>query len=198
MGQDTLLHAFEGRPGLDAQIVRQSRPGLAVGVQRVSLPAGTVQRQHELLPEGLAVGLLEREAAQLLDELPVEAERQLRVDPVLEHGQSQLVEARGFAARERLVGELHERRTAPQGECLSEVLHPPRQGRRRRVPCAHQPRGPRSAKHRVRPVRPAGGSQRCRSRDAHARRRARYAVGRCGRGAGDGRRRGPRQARAPR
>ena len=166
MGQDTLLHALEGRPGLDAEVVRQPRPGLAVDVQRVGLPAGAVQRQHELLPEGLAVGLLEREGPQLLDELPVKAERQVRVEPVLERGQPQLVETRGFAARERLVGELHERRAAPQGERLSEVSIRGGGVAIGELAAAISCERLEARSIEGAPARPAGGSRRCRSRDA--------------------------------
>ena len=61
------------------------------------------------------------------------AEGEIRFDPALERGQAQLLEARDRRLRERLVGEVGERRPAPERERLTERL-----GRRGRLPGAER------------------------------------------------------------
>ena len=63
------------------------------------------------------------------------AEGEIRLDPALERGQAQLLEARDRRLRERLVGEVGERWPAPEREGLTKRL-----GRRGRPePSARSP-----------------------------------------------------------
>ena len=62
------------------------------------------------------------ERLELADDLDVAAEREVGLEPALEGGQTQLLEACDRRLRERLVGNVGERRTAPEAEGLSEGL----------------------------------------------------------------------------
>ena len=66
------------------------------------------------------------------------AELELGVDPLLERGHAQLVQPRRLAPRERLVGEIGQRRAAPERERLAQQRRP-RAPPRRRARLAEQP-----------------------------------------------------------
>jgi hypothetical protein len=68
----------------------------------------------------LAQGVLGDEHLQLADDVGVPAGREIGVEPALERRQSQLLQAGDRRARERLVGQVGERRPAPQGERLAQ------------------------------------------------------------------------------
>jgi hypothetical protein len=57
---------------------------------------------------------------QLADQVGVAAERQVGLDPLLQCSDAQLLEASAFDLGERLAGELRQRGTAPQFECLAQ------------------------------------------------------------------------------
>jgi hypothetical protein len=61
------------------------------------------------------------ECLELADELGVLARREIRVDPLLERAEAQLLELRRMRLRERLVGEVGQRRPAPQREGLAQL-----------------------------------------------------------------------------
>src|SRR5205809_5370365 len=54
------------------------------------------------------------EAFEFADELPVSAEREVGVDPILVRGESKLLEPNDLRLRERLPGEIGERRATPE------------------------------------------------------------------------------------
>ena len=54
------------------------------------------------------------------------AERQVRLDPVLERGEPEVVEPPALVLRERLEGDVGECRATPQGERLVEARRTPR------------------------------------------------------------------------
>ena len=72
--------------------------------------------------------MLGDQALELADELAVATEGEIRVDAVLERGQVELVEPADLSLRPRFVGELGERRAAPELEGIAQDL---RGGRRR-------------------------------------------------------------------
>ena len=121
---------------LDPELVDERLARALIDRERVRLPAGAVERQHQLSPEPLAHGLLDDEALELRDELAVPGEREVGVDPVLERGQSQLLEPRDLRLRERLPREVGERCAPPQAERGAQRL-----SRAGRVP-VREPRPP--------------------------------------------------------
>ena len=63
------------------------------------------------------------------------AERQVGVDPILQHGLPGLLQARPVGLRERLVGEVRERWPSPQRQRLAQALGRDRRAtRRQRLP----------------------------------------------------------------
>ena len=82
----------------------------------LSLAAGPVEREHQLLPRALPERITSGETLELADHLRVLADRELRLDPVLERAESQLFQPRRLRPQRRLHGKIGERRTAPEGE----------------------------------------------------------------------------------
>src|SRR5215218_8843421 len=66
--------------------------------------------------------MLADEPPELGDEVGMAAERQVGLDPLLERAQAQLLEPADLFASEVLIGEVGERRTAPEGERLAQNL----------------------------------------------------------------------------
>ncbi len=118
--QDRGLELAQLRAGVDAELLDERLAGGAVGGERVRLPAGAVEREHELSARALAERLRLDERLELGDELCMPAEREIRLDPLLDGDRAQLLEPRDLGLRERLVQEVRERRAAPEGERLAQ------------------------------------------------------------------------------
>jgi hypothetical protein len=117
LAEDRLLELLQRRPRLQPQRVT----GLAHALERLQrggLAAASVLREHQLPAEPLAAGVLRRERLQLGRELAVAAERQVRLHPVLQRGQPELLEPRHLGLRERLIAHVLVRRPAPQSQRL--------------------------------------------------------------------------------
>ena len=113
LGQDLLLELPQRRARLEPELVER-RPRVAVGLERLRLPARAVEREHQLPAQTLAVRMLGDQRLELADELRVAAEREIGLDPLLERRQPQILQPPGLDPRERLLGELGQRRPAPQ------------------------------------------------------------------------------------
>ena len=104
------------RRRVGAQLVGEQPPGLLEHGQRLGRPARGGERPHELAAQALAQRVRgDERAAARRRSVPPGA--QVRVDPVLDGGQPQLVEPGRLVAP---VGEVGQRRAAPQGERLPE------------------------------------------------------------------------------
>jgi hypothetical protein len=121
LGEDRALEPAQSLARLDAQLVDQRPARVLVGLERVGLPVRAVQGEHQLCPQPLPVRMLGDQRLQLADELAVAAEREPGLDALLERREPQVVEPRDLRLRERLVGEVGERRAAP--ECHRLVEH---------------------------------------------------------------------------
>ena len=119
MVEDAPLELLKLRAGLEPELVDQGSSRVLVDLERFCLPSGAVEGEHEQAARALAERLLAHELFELRHELAVAAELQVGVDPVLERAEAKLLQARDRALGERLVGELRERRPAPQRERLS-------------------------------------------------------------------------------
>ena len=95
------------------------------------MPACAIEREHQLAAQALPKRVLRDERLQLADELLVAAKREIGVDTVGERRQVNLLESPDLRLRKGLVGEIRERRSAPE-----------REGFEKR-PC-RQPRTPRA------------------------------------------------------
>ena len=66
--------------------------------------------------------MLADEHLELPDEIGVTAELEVRFEAALEGGETELLEAQDLCLSERLVGEIGERRSAPEPESVTEEL----------------------------------------------------------------------------
>ena len=95
--------------------------GIAVGGERLRLSAGAVEGEHLLGAQPLAMRVCGDERVQLAGDGVVRARVELRRDPGLDRREPRFVETRRVGAHERLVGDVGERRAAPERERLREA-----------------------------------------------------------------------------
>ena len=100
--EDAVLQLGEAGRRVDPQLVAERGSQLLEGRERLGVPSLPVQRQHQLAAEALAQRVARHEGLQLPRDVAMAAERELRVDPVLDGEQPQLVEVRGRGRGERL------------------------------------------------------------------------------------------------
>ena len=122
MVEDGSLEALELIVRLEPELLVQQPPARAVDLKRVRLAAAPVQREHELASQPLAQRMSRHERLELGNELRRSTHCQVRVDPILDRSEPELVESRDLALCEVLVGKVGERASSPQSERLSERL----------------------------------------------------------------------------
>ena len=120
LAQDRRVHAAQERARLESQLLHEQLAALAVDLERLRLPTGAIQGEHELSAQPLAQRMEADERLELGDDLGVRADRELRLGPLLDEREVELLEARDLLPRERLVAELRQRLAAPQGERVVE------------------------------------------------------------------------------
>jgi hypothetical protein len=118
--EDRLLKPLERRAGFDAELVDQQRSRDPVQNQGVGLAPAPVQRQHQLRTQPLPQGMLGDQPLELGHQLGMPAQCQVCLQALLQRSQSQLLQLRDRGLRERLVGELVQRRTPPQPQRLPQ------------------------------------------------------------------------------
>ena len=135
LGQDRPLERLQRRRRLDPEALDQRVPRRAVRLERLGLPAGAVQREHQLAAEALAQRVLGDEGLELGDERRMPAERELRLDPLLERREPQLLEPldrpprrttrrRGRRAAARATGSSASRSSAAAAPASSRAARP--------------------------------------------------------------------------
>ena len=120
LAQDRGLERLELRAWVDAELLDERLARGAVGRERVGLAPRAVEREHELRARSLAQRLRCDERLELGDELGVAPEREVRLDPLLERDEPELLEPGDLGLGERLVEEVRERRPAPERERLAQ------------------------------------------------------------------------------
>ena len=95
-----------------------------VALQRVRLAAGAVEREHQLAAQPLPQRVLVDERLELGDELAGAAQLEIGVDPFLERVEAKLLETADLVLRERLEGEVGERRSPPDRQRFAEEPGP--------------------------------------------------------------------------
>jgi hypothetical protein len=106
---------------LDAELLDQHAEGVLVGGERLRLATAAIEGEHQLRSHALALQMRARERLQLADDLGVAARGEILLDPPLEAVQSQLVEPDDHSLREAVIGEVGERRAAPESKRLAEL-----------------------------------------------------------------------------
>ena len=90
-------------------------------VERLGLPARAVEGEHQLLSRPLTKRMLGDDGLELAHQLGVPSGGEVAVDSLLEAAEVQLVETGDLGLRKIRVGELRERRAAPERECLARL-----------------------------------------------------------------------------
>ena len=108
--------------GLDSEALDERLARGAVRGERIGLPPRPVEREHLLRSEALAVRVLHHERVQLVDQVGVAAERQIRIDSIFERSQALLLELGPGSDTERRSVELGQRRATPERERLVQCL----------------------------------------------------------------------------
>ena len=136
MAEDLRLELPELGAGLDPELLDEARAGVLVRLESLCLASRALEREHQLAPERLAQRMLADERLELADDVAVPSQLEIRVDPLADGDEPQLVEATDLRLREVLEGELGQSRPAPEGERAGESLaallgrQPPRVGER--------------------------------------------------------------------
>ena len=121
MLEDPPLELARRRAGRQAELA-QPRGQLAVGAERVDLAAGGVEREHQRADELLAQRVRGRQPAQLVDRLERPAELDQRACAGFLGLAAQVLEPAHLGPRELGVGEVAERRPAPERQRAVEQL----------------------------------------------------------------------------
>ena len=83
------LQLLQLRRRVEPELVGEREPRRAVGLERLRLPAAAVERHHQLAAQPLPQRMRGHERLQLRDQLRVMAERELRVEPLLDRAHAQ-------------------------------------------------------------------------------------------------------------
>ena len=97
--EDRSLEIPELVTGLEPELVDQATARDAIRLERVSLPARAVQREHQLTPETFAQRMLTHQRLELAHQPRVIAQREVRVDPILQHDQPRFLQTCDLALR---------------------------------------------------------------------------------------------------
>ena len=114
LGEDRRLQLPELMTRFEPELVAQNVTTVLEDAQRVGLPTGPVQREHQQAPQPLAQRMRRDELLELDDHALVTTERELEVEPLLDHREPQLGQPGDGRRRELLVGEVGEGIAPPQ------------------------------------------------------------------------------------
>src|SRR5581483_4206083 len=123
--QDGTLELLQRAARLESELVDEGPSCRPVRLERLRLPARAVEGDHQLAAQPFPERLLRDERLELADEPCMATKREIGVDPLLEGGETLVLEAGDLGLREELVGELGERRAPPQRERLAEQARRP-------------------------------------------------------------------------
>jgi hypothetical protein len=119
--QDLTLETLECGAGVDPKLIDETRAGLLEGLKCVCLPSGSIEREHQLSAQSLTERVISDEALELWDDLRMPAELELRLDLLLDHRESELLEPRSLRGRELLIPKVRQRLAAEEFERGSEL-----------------------------------------------------------------------------
>ena len=122
LAEDGALERSQLLARVETEALGEERARAVVRRERLRLALGVVEREHQLAPQALAERLLGNETLQLGDERSVTAERQLRIDSLLEGDEPKLVQPASLVRDDATVANVRERRAAPQRECGSQAI----------------------------------------------------------------------------
>ena len=89
-------------------------------LERVRLASAPIERQHQLSPQALAERALLQRSADRRTDVAVLAQRESRLEPLLQRVEPQRVQPRGLRRRPRGLRQAQQRRPAPEGERVGD------------------------------------------------------------------------------
>src|SRR5262249_44221645 len=108
--------------GLDPELLDELLSRRSVDVERLGLSSRSIEAEHQLAAKALAKRVLGNELHELPYRFRMAPELELRVDPLLERRQPEVIQTFDHRARERLVVEVGKRCSAPQTERLPKEV----------------------------------------------------------------------------
>ena len=118
--EDRALELLQLAAGLEPEFVVQKRACPPIDLEALCLTARPVEREHQLSAKALAVRMLRAQRLDLADQRELTAERQLRIDSLLDAGKPQLFQTLDLDACKRLELEVGERPAFPERLRLTE------------------------------------------------------------------------------
>jgi hypothetical protein len=118
--QDGSLEVAQLRAGLDTDLLDEHPAGRLVGGESVGLSAAAIEGDHQLATGPFPQRLGSDERLELAHGLRVMTKGQLRLDPILECAEPELIELRDVCLYEGLVGEVGHGRATPEGQSFPE------------------------------------------------------------------------------
>ena len=91
MTKDRPLQLLQAGAGVDPELLAERPPSAAIRFERLCLTTAPVESEHQLGAQAFTVGMCGHEGLELGDERVVAAEGEVRFDPGLERGQSELL-----------------------------------------------------------------------------------------------------------
>ena len=134
LAQDRSVQRLELGPRLDPELVDERPAGVVVGGERVSLATRAIEGEHQLRPQALPQGVPAHERLDLGRKLRVDADFEIRRDPVFEHAQAKILQPVDLRLREVLELRVGERRSPPERERLAQDNRSLRRLERARLP----------------------------------------------------------------
>jgi hypothetical protein len=92
-----------------------------IGLERLGLASGAVEGEHQLPEQSLSQRVFPHERFELAHEVGVAPPGEVALDPLLETGEAKLLQTLDLCLGEALIGELGQRRPAPERERLLEL-----------------------------------------------------------------------------
>lgn len=115
MAKNGALQLLQARAGLDTEFLAEGSPSAPVGLERLDLTVVSVEGQHQLCAQALSVGVRSHQGFKLGNKCVLATECEIRLDPALDRGQAELLEAPDLALGKALEREIRE--CGPPPEC---------------------------------------------------------------------------------
>lgn len=113
MAEDATLELAQLEPRLQTELGDEQASYLPVGGQGIGLAAAAIERRHQLAAQVLPEGMFRDEPLEAGRDFDVAAKPKLGIEPILQAGQTELVQARCLLAGKRHVVEVGERLSTP-------------------------------------------------------------------------------------
>jgi hypothetical protein len=118
--QNRLLQLPQLAARLDPQTVDERATGLLVCLEGLGLSARTVQSEHQLAAKTLPQRIRRDERLELPGELGVTTFDEVSSDALFQAGETEVLEPGDLCLRKIVIGEVRERRTPPERQCLRQ------------------------------------------------------------------------------